>query len=330
MTTDDLQAFAAALVAALSEAVLLCAPSGRVLARNAEAVRLLAEAGAAEEDVAASARAAGLRTRAEHPTPVESTGEHPTPATFSVEKAGGTPLLASVRPLHGRDEVLVVLRRPSADAPDGAPDRLLRELTEAMREPLGSVRAAIETMMAYPAMDEAVAAQFKEIILEQSQALSAHLERTLSAYSRQAKTDRPLQSVSGEALLRVLRRALSPAAGVPVEADAPLEPVGVRVDRASLVPALCFLAERVENAVRCPALVCRLRARRQVAVLELAWRGRPVSAQRLARWAAHPLPLGGDALARTTLREVAERHGGAAWTHTGQDEAAIRLLLPTA
>ena len=318
MTTDELQAFAAALVAALSEAVLLCAPSGRVLARNAEAVRLLAEAGTAEEDVAVSARAV-LRTGAEPPTP----------ATFGVEKAGRTPLLASVRPLHERDEVLVVLRL-SGDVSDGAPDRLLRELTEAMREPLGSVRAAIETMMAYPAMDEAVAAQFKEIILEQSQALSTHLERTLSAYSRQAKADRPLQSVSGEALLRVLRRALASAAGVPVEADVPPEPLGVRVDRAALVPALCFLAERVENAVRCPALVCRLRARRQVAVLELAWRGRPVSAQRLARWAAHPLSLGGDALARTTLREVAERHGGAAWTHTGKGEAAIRLLLPAA
>lgn len=319
-----------ALLATCADGVLVCDVDGRVVRHNAEAARLLGAARGAELE---GALAYDLLGRPPLAWALEAAAlrEGETAATAARgREAGRLPLRLRVRLVATGGFVVVMEAADERGEMPAARDEVLQELTEGLRAPLASVRAAIETMMEYPGMDAAVAEQFKEIILTQSVALSEHLEEALAAYSRRAKADWPLAPIAGADLLASIRAAIEARLDVRVCTHAPKAPLYVRADQTTLAQVLARLAQLISNAVRCDAFACRLTPRRPFAALSLAWEGAPISAQRLLRWEAQPIRLEGTVVT-TTLREVVDRHGGDVWTQSSEEgRASVRMLLPLA
>lgn len=211
--------------------------------------------------------------------------------------------------------------------------RLLQALSEGMRDPLASVRAAIETMIQYPSMDDEVAEQFKQIIRDQSVALSEHLDDALDAYARFYRSTWPLDEMTSRDVLTLMHRELADTleASVEVETalDGPAETTALRlrIDPYMLRQALAFLAERIVNATQCAELSLTLRAIRHFAVLDLDWQGATVTAERLSQWQDETLPLG-DTIISMTLRDIIEHHDGEIWTRAETEHPGVRVMLP--
>jgi len=219
---------------------------------------------------------------------------------------------------------------------DASRHRLLQELAEGMRDPLASVRAAIETMTEYPDMEEAVAAQFKRIILEQTVVLSQRLEQALDTYASVYRSQWPLDEMAGEDLLAMLHVRLDDVLDVPVESvlvgdeGGDRELMRVRADTHALSEAIVFLGQRIVNAAQCDHITLRIQRVRRFIALDLAWEGgATVSRERLRKWETETLNLG-DTIISMTLREIIDRHDAEVWTQEGEDGQLprIRLMLP--
>ncbi|MEM1423753.1 MAG: hypothetical protein AAGH64_07095, partial [Planctomycetota bacterium] len=74
-------------------------------------------------------------------------------------------------------------------------DDIVQGLAEGLRATLGSIRAAIETMTEYPDMDEAVRAQFAEIVRQGAVEASERLEASMGQYAQTVAAERPMQVV---------------------------------------------------------------------------------------------------------------------------------------
>lgn len=301
---------------------------GAVLWHNAEAAGLLGDA------------LTGQPVDALTGQPVEALLEAPLERLLEASGAvlrlpGGTAVRIRVFPLDEDEAPRYVLHlRPHVGrrTRDRATDRFVQALTEGIRAPLASIRAAIETMTEYPEMEAAVAAQFQEIIREQAVALSRHLEAAVAQYAAETRERVPLELLSGQALLKIAAGAVRQAveAAVPVEAAPPEDLAWVRVETESLAGALRLLAGLVHNAVRPERFCLRLRQQGRLVALDLVWPGPPIRPERLRRWQEQPLTQP-DAPVAPTLEEILDRHGAELWAR--QDAASgtayLRLLLPT-
>jgi DNA polymerase III subunit epsilon len=70
-------------------------------------------------------------------------------------------------------------------------DLLLQTLTQGTRASLGSVRAAVETIAAFPDMDQAARDRFIAIIGDEAQQLSARLDQTVGEFADSLRTEWP-------------------------------------------------------------------------------------------------------------------------------------------
>jgi DNA polymerase-3 subunit epsilon len=306
----SLDAFADALLQAVPDAAFVCAADGRVLRANAAAAELTGGdlSGRSVFEVVDEALVRAARD-----------GE-----PFAT-RVGGR--LVDVRRATSADGFVLVLCAAAPPALRRDAERLALDLTESVRGPLASIRAAVETLTEYPEMDEAVAAQFTTIIHEQALALGRQLEEAAAALAEITAAQRPLEHLRADVLLDRAAVAVRRAVDVPVDVGA-AAPLVVRADWDGLGEGLVHLATRVVHAVRAERLTLRLGTAGQMAALDIVWTGPAVRPERLARWAEEP--LGQEGAAAETLGDVVERHGGEVWAREADAEgrAAVRVLLP--
>jgi DNA polymerase-3 subunit epsilon len=301
--------FAGAFLAAVPDAAFVCAADGRVLRANAAANELVGEE---------------LTGRTVFEVVDETLVRSAPDGKPFATRVGGR--LVDVHKAEG-PEGFVLLLRGAAPALRRDAERLALDLTESIRGPLASIRAAVETLTEYPEMDETVAAQFTTIIREQALVLGDQLEEASAALAEATAAQRPLEHLRAEALLARTAEAVRTAVEVPVDAE-PGPDLVVQADWDGLREGLVHLATRVVHAVRAERLTLRLGAAGQMVVLDLEWLGPAVRPERLRRWAEEPLkPEGGE-----TLGDIVERHGGEVWAREadGQGRAAVRVVLPAA
>jgi DNA polymerase-3 subunit epsilon len=205
---------------------------------------------------------------------------------------------------------------------------VLRTLIEDMRAPLSSIRASVETMTQYPDMDAAAAAQFMDIIEEQTVLLSSQLEAAVESYATLYRQTWPLVKMTSRDLATVLRSPVREATALPValEVDPDIEEARVRVDAAATVQMLQALVTRIDNATRCDALTLRMGRVRRFVALDLQWRGSPVTAERLQKWGDKQLSWGTPPV-EMTIRDVLDHHDAQMWSQQNDDQR-IRILLP--
>ncbi len=98
-----------------------------------------------------------------------------------------------------------VTRRFGAESRRG---NLLQSLTEGQRSAIGGIRAAIETVLTFPEMDESGRQQFFEVIRDEALKVSQHLDRLEEDYRQELKVQLPVEEVLGSDLLAAVERGL--------------------------------------------------------------------------------------------------------------------------
>ena len=213
----------------------------------------------------------------------------------------------------------------------GQRDALLAELTEGSRASLASIRAAVETLQAYPDMDAARQLRFIGVIGEETARLSQRIERALARHADSLKAQWRLEEIAAADFVAAAQRRLQDRVGLPVKLDEVPGDLWLQVDNHALVQCLAYLGRRLKEEFEVPRLQLGASVSGRHACLDLRWPGLVVSTETVNAWQEEPLTMGGE-VSPLSVRDVVQRHGGEVWyqrekaTQTGY----IRFLLPMA
>lgn len=340
----------AALMAELTQSVVVCNLDGRILLYNARArtqFRALSHA----PSVADGAELIGLGRsiyavldRALVAHALESVQQrlqrgaaHPS-AQFVTGTRAGQLLrvqMAPVREIEPGALVLngfvLMLENITRDfAAESERDRLLHGLTEGSRASLGNLQAAVE-MLDYEDLDAPTRERFLGVVREEVQTMSRRIRELASHTAQTMKTRWPLEDMLGADLVAAAARRIETLHGCRVathEVDAAL---WLKVDSFSLLQALVYLAGRLVEEYGLKSLRLRLAESGGRGRLDLVWAGQAMSTETVIGWETDAIRVGADTLA-LTVRDVIERHDGAFWFERERvrHESFFRLLLPLA
>lgn len=210
-------------------------------------------------------------------------------------------------------------------------DQMLQQLTEGSRASLGAIRAAVETLKAYPDMDVAQRDAFVTVITDEVATMSRRLNATVTEFADALKARWPLEEMFGLDLVQACQRRIQTQLALPSKTEEIDAALWLRVDSFSLIQALTYLSWRLREELDAREVRFRLQAAGRLAHLDLIWSGTPVSSETLMNWELESMVVDGKA-SPLTLRDVVERHDGEIWV---QREATrhrqfFRLALPVA
>ena len=303
----------AALMAELTQSVVVCNLDGRVLLFNARArlqFRALAagENGSPAADKAiGGAEALGLglgrsiygvldRRLVLHALEavqqrLQSGAAHPA-AQFVTATAGGQLLrvqMAPVRapdappgePLNGFVLMLDNITRDLAD--DNERDRLLHSVTEGHRGALGNLQAAVE-LLDEPELDAATRERFHAVIRDEIGAMARRLNEAAEQGLRSIKARWPLEDMLGADLVAAAARRIEAQLHARVIASEVDPQLWLKVDSFSLIQALQHLAGRLTDEYQVQRLQLRLAEAQGRAQLDLVWATQAMSTESLSAW----------------------------------------------
>ena len=336
-----------ALMAELSQSVLVCNLDGRVLLYNDRARALFRRFSQAPES-AGGAELIGLG-RSIHPVIDKALiahalegiarrsarGEAPGPSRFVTTTPAGHLLRVSLAPIRAVEAapsgyVLLVDDITAEMAAQVRRDATLTRLTEASRASLAAIRAALD-MLDYPDLEPAERDGFERVVRDEVEAMASRLAALASAESEALLTRWPLQEMLGADLVTAAAQGIRAATGVAVAAVEVDEALWLSVDSFALTQAVAFLALRLTEALGQPPLTLRLAAAGSFAHLDLVWPTGAGEAQAPLGWRTEPMRLG-ETLSPLCARDVAERHGGEIWLAHDRPRGLsfFRFLLPLA
>lgn len=334
----------AALMSDLTQGVLVCNSEGRILLYNARAKQLLNEPsgengriGGALVGLGRSIFAIMDKNLIVHAldTIKRKLGERSSdPSAHLVTARGGGALVrANMAPILDRDRgiggfVLTLDDITRSMEINSRRDALLASLTQGTRASLANIRAAIETMVEYPAMDEEHRRRFAGVINDEAERLSTRLTRTLTEHADTLKTQWPLEDMLGADLLSAIGSRLESECGVSVRVDVVDAPLWLSVDSYSVVQAMAQVMARARADFDARHVVLSLKPEGRFARIGLSWPNAG-SDTSLAEWEGRMLQSAGQG---RSLAQVLERHGGEAWCMAarGTGTATFCIQLPTA
>lgn len=252
-----------------------------------------------------------------------------------IAQINGSPRRLHARRLTVDETVYWLIRCETPAAIEAMPaDDLLRQLIEAVRTPLASIRAAIETVKQYPGMGADAASQFTDVIASQSVRLSELIETTERTYTTLYQRRRALEPIEGTALLAWTRDTLRDVLDIPVAADNATGGVPpVRIAPQMLRQGIAFVGDRFVNATRCQALHLHLRAADAhttggVVLLDLsAEGGRTVTETRLDTWKQKVIPWR-TSMMQLTLQALLDQHNAQLWVEENERGPLLRFAFP--
>jgi DNA polymerase-3 subunit epsilon len=346
----------AALMAELTQSVVVCNLDGRVLLFNARArlqFRALAAAqaegaiGGAEPLALGRSIYAALDRRlvAHALDSVQqrlARGAAHASATFVTGTRGGQLLRAQLAPVRAPaagapalDGFVLMLDNVTHDLGDEMTrDRALHRLAEGQRAALGNLRAAVE-LLDEPDLPPPVRERFFAVVRDEIGTLTRQLQEAAAAGLQAQKTRWPLEDMLGADLVDAAVRRLQAGGGPRVGAGEVDPALWLRVDSYSLLQALAHLAGRLAGEYGVARLTLRLQRTATPgdgkAWLDLAWPVQAMSTEAVSAWETEPIVADGESQA-LSVRDVLDRHGGTLWFERGRarQEAFFRLLLPQA
>ncbi len=332
----------AALMSNLTQGVLVCNLEGRILLYNQRA-RILLEGpaqrlsgewlglGRSVYGVLDAERVTHALHSIDHRLRQGETGLM---ASFAVARAGDQLLNVHLVPVLDNDNAVLghiftledITRRVGTENRLGL---LLKSLSEGYRSAVTGIRAAVETVLAFPEMDEAGRQTFLEAIRDEALKMNDQLNTLETEYSQDLKFQWTLRETLGSDLLATVERQVIDTRGVGIEVSAPVEPLWLNVDSYTLSRSFLFLIGRLTDMCRARDFSLRLERGRDLATLTLAWTGAELHTEALKSWGMLNVPMDSAGTA-VTLFEVIERHGGAIWTRADNPSArpALRVLVP--
>ncbi len=344
----------AALMAELTQSVVVCNLDGRILLYNARArtqLRALSSAAApaaGAELIGLGRSIYALLDRALVVHALESVQQrlqrgaaHPSAQFVTGSRAGQllrvqmAPVRAispgpstDVTPLDGFVLMLDNITRDFAD--EAERDRLLHALTEGSRASLGNLQAAVE-MLDYEDVDAATRERFHAVIRDEVSVMSQRIRQVSEQATQALKTRWPLEDMLGADLLAAACRRIEAQHGCRTAADAVDPGLWLRVDSYSLLQAVLYLAGRLVEEYGVQLLQLRLVRNEGRARLDLVSSGHTLSSEAVSHWETDAMHIGDERLA-LSLRDVVERHDGAFWFERARlrHESLFCLLLPLA
>jgi DNA polymerase III subunit epsilon len=345
----------AALMAELTQSVVVCNLDGRILLYNSRArtqFRSLSSAPAlagGTELIGLGRSIYAVLDRALVAHALESVQQrlqrgaaHPSAQFITGTRAGQLlrVQMAPVRAIASDSDAaalngfVLMLDNITRDFADEAErDRLLHALTEGSRASLGNLQAAVE-MLDYDDVDAATRDRFHGVIRDEVRTMSQRIQQLASHTTQTLKTRWPLEDMLGADLLAATCRRIEAQYGCRTAADAVDPALWLKVDSYSLLQALLYLAGRLVEEIGVKLVQLRLVRSEGRARLDLVWSGHTLSSETVSSWEAEPMQAharGSEGLA-LTLRDVIERHDGAFWFERERvrHESLFCLLLPLA
>ena len=342
----------AALMAELTQSVVVCNLDGRILLYNGRA-RLQFRALSSAPTVADGAELIGLGRsiyavldRALVAHALETVQQrllrgaaHPS-AQFVTATLAGQMLRVQIAPVRAIESApgtamlngfVLMLDNITRDFADEAErDGLLHALTEGSRASLGNLQAAVE-MLDYDDVDAATRERFHGVIRDEVRTMSRRLQTLASHATQSLRTHWPLEDMLGADLLAAACRRIEAKTGCRATADVADPALWLKVDSYSLLLALHYLAGRLVDEYGVKLLRLRLARSDGRARLDLVWSGLGLSTETVTGWETDPMRVGSESLA-LTVRDVVERHDGAFWFERERVRHAslFCLLLPLA
>lgn len=330
---DAQKAWLETVLQGLNEGVLVCNLQHRIMLYNPAAVSLMAAPdriglgrSIGEVLTLAPLRHSLTRLEAHHEAEGGKAGEMSAP--FVCTAQGGTGMFHGRMALltdagGGVSGYLVTLVDISDElALLAKGDGVRRALTRDLRAMVGNLRAAAETMAAYPNMPAARRAEFEKVVLGESVRISDKLD-DLGREIRGHMLGRwPMADIYVLDLVRFLDQSLAEDG---IHATLVGMPLWLHGDSLSLVQTMeCLLRQlAAHTGVREFEIEPMLGDRR--VYVDIVWSGAPIPEGVLERWLdlAVSEETGGQ-----RVRDVLERHGSEPWSKAADREGLAMLRLP--
>lgn len=210
-------------------------------------------------------------------------------------------------------------------------DQLLTSLTEGTRSSLANIQAAVENLVDYPQINVSQRQQFQQIIAAETEKLGIQLNRAATAYADHLKSEWLLATMLGRDLLSALQRSIEAQLGLAVTLCGSEQRIWLKVDSFLLVQAFTHLAGRLRDECGVRAVALRLEQAGQRPQLDMAWRGAVPAIETALAWECQPINISSQRNA-LSFNNIVERHGGEAWCKldAASQTAYFRVLLPPA
>ena len=341
----------AAVISGLPEGVVICNVEGQILLYNKRARLLLSRGGQTDDDHHISARLLGLGRSVfgvvdkylivhaldEMTDAIEQKKENiiyqfiiPT-ANNVLLRIQAIPILRENREMYGFILVLYDITQLVRSA--AKRDGFLESLTVLSRSSMGAIRAAIETMAAYPDMQALEQKHLQKVILDESVALSRRLDQLEKETRSSGDSQWPLDNMRCSDLANAVKKKAEEKLAVTMILEKGAENMLIKGDHMALVYVICFLIALLKETLEIKRFVYRTQKDDRFLLIDLMWSGRVLSLETLRQWQSLELMIQGEGLP-LPMKDVLERHGAEIWPQSESQaesgtRACLRLLFPS-
>jgi len=204
-------------------------------------------------------------------------------------------------------------------------DLLLKSMTTRLRASVASIRAAIESMLEYPHMDDSQRLKFKSIIHAEALALGGLLDQNASDYASRFHTHWPLVEIQASDFIGVIKRRASEKLNIIINPEVVSSDIWVKIDRYSLVLAVLFILNCVRKITDCRIFNCTAKNKGGFAHIDLVWEGAPIKIDVLRSWYDQVLVIENEGLP-LTLKEVTGHHEVEIWSGVSTESPQLSYL----
>ncbi len=206
----------------------------------------------------------------------------------------------------------------------------LNRLVKGIRDSVGGIRSAIETIIAYPQMDEAQLDRFRLIVLEESIKLGELVDRSAGPQAGDTSSRWPLVPMPAGDLIVTALQKTGEKHGLTIHVEEGGKDHWIQVDTYCMILIIRFLMDRLQAETNCRVFSAKVHKQDRFVNLDIFWEGRPMLLKTLREWQAQELRIDGDGLA-LTLNEVIGYHGAGIWVFSAKDHQnlpCLRVFFP--
>ncbi|MCM8613670.1 exonuclease domain-containing protein [Accumulibacter sp.] len=215
-------------------------------------------------------------------------------------------------------------------------DAVIQSLIEGCRGPLGSVRAAAEMLCDFPDMSGEQKDRFTLAIRDEATALSAQFDKAARAFSSDLRERWVLEEINGAEILLATAGSIREKGGggrppIAVKTEHVEKGLWLRVDSFALLQALRYLALRLQDDYGIREVRLSLTRSGHLAQLDLSWQGTFMNNETAMSWLQDPMNVPGKS-SSLSVTDVVERCNGDIWFQRERvsHRAFFRTVLPMA